>query len=130
MKVVFSSVIAWIMVGLGHAETEAWYDWQGRKLGELPREFPAKTQPQDLIAHDQVLVRLKYDPWSGERRYRRISDWYRGNYIGYSYPWTAWRIPCGSGQPMRRSNLQIWYGNGGAWGINYQRPGFSLHWHH
>lgn len=126
MKFVFSSVVAWIIVGLAHAETEAWYDWQGRKLGELPREFPAKTQPQDLIAHDQALVRLKYDPWSGERRYRRLADWYYHDYGNYS-PYYSY-VPRYCSAPPPRQGLKIWYKSGGQWGGSFQRLGLSLHW--
>lgn len=113
-----------------HAQTEVWYNWQGQKVGELPVEASGKTQPKDLVVNDQTLVRMPVEPWNLNRRYRRISDWYRDRYDSYDYGWGNWGYPYRCHTPMPRQRVHLWYGSGGNWGIHYQSPGLLLRWHH
>lgn len=126
------TIVALILHATASANTEVWYNWQGQRVGELPAEIAGKTQPQDLIANGQALIRMPLEPWNMNRRYRRIGDWYRDrdysispDYVG----WGGWSFPYRY-NPIPRPRLNIWYGSSGNWGINYQSPGFLLHWHH
>jgi hypothetical protein len=136
MKKIIYGMIAMSFLTVIQAETEVWYNWQGQRVGEMAAESPGKTQPQDLVMQDQALVRMAVEPWNAPRRFRRLGDWYRDGYSGWNagYGWGGVAYPHYYRYSYRtcapRQGLQLWYRNGGNWGVNYRSPGLSVRWHY
>ncbi len=121
------TLIAWHIAAA--EEKEMWYDAKGQPVGELPADAIPTTQPRDLVANDQALIRAAAQPWNAGRRYSRLRDWYINAWNPFG-PWTIgtgwfYRNPCmqprvyGSG--CHRS--------GSSWNFSYRSPGFYLQWH-
>lgn len=110
-------------------EKEMWYDAKGQPVGELPADAVQTTQPSDLVANDQALIRAAVEPWNAGRRYRRLRDWY----IDAWNPFGAWSI--GTGWFYRTPCVQprVYSGGynrcGSSWNFSYRSPGFYLQWH-
>lgn len=111
------------------AEKEMWYDAKGQPIAELPADAIPTTQPSDLVANDQALIRAAAQPWHAGRRYSRLRDWY----INAWNPLGRWTI--GTGWFYRTPHVQPRFYGGGtnrcgnSWSFSYRSPGFYLQWH-
>ena len=129
MKTIVFPLISISSLFLGAAEKEIWYDHQGKPVIQTDKNASSDltTQPKDLVSAQPVnLQKIAPMPWSRSTRYRRNSsrDIFGFNQLfGWFFNdcYRQFNTPRGCG-------LNGWYQSNGQWGINYQRPGFSLQW--
>jgi hypothetical protein len=131
MKTLLFSLVAISSVLIYAAEKEIWYDYQGKPVMQTEKSaYSSETvQPRDIVSAQAVnLQKISPLPWTRSPRYRSYTT--RDIYGFYpQYGWMSY--DCYRRYPSARGNgFSGWYQSNGQWGINYQRPGFSLQWSH
>ena len=104
---------------------DVWYDASGKPVMETAAEAPGKTQPRDLVAHDQPLLRVTPAPWDASRSQRRA----RWNGRDWWWPVGAWAWGYGA---FPRFNYQrcaapVTYRTAGRGTWNFSYRGSGIH---
>gem|GEM_PF-4105914 len=101
---------------------DVWYDASGKPVMETAGEAAGKTQPRDLIATAQPLMRVTPPPWDMARAQRRARWLNNDGCWPVSYWNWGWRaFPRFTYQRCAVPAIQ-----GGRWNFSFRSPGLQV----